>query len=342
MSSHVLIWGGGAIGGTIAGFLAEAGHRIIIVDAAGDHVAAIRRDGLKISGPVKSFVARCDAFTPDELTGSFDLILLAVKAQHTESAVNMLRPHLSQDGAIVSVQNGLNEKIIAEMVGVERTVGCFINFTADYIAPGHIEYGGRGAVVVGEVDGKTRPRTRHIHNLLLDFDSDTKLSDNIFGYLWSKMAFFALLLSQTLSDTPTAEFLDDPKFRPLIHRMVGEVARVADAEGIRLMEFQGFDAASFVKGDIAAMNRSIDDYAEARRGSSKLYSGFWRDLAVRKRPTEVASQSAPIFQAAFEHGVEIPVFTRAVEMIAEIENGQTALNVGLADELLDRIAAERC
>ncbi len=339
MSRPVLVCGAGAIGGTIAGFLADAGHPVIIVDTAADHVAAIRQDGLKISGPVKSFVARCEAFTPDELSGTYDLMLLAVKAQHTESAVNMLRPHLSKAGAVVSVQNGLNEKIIAEIVGVERTIGCFINFTADYIGPGHIEYGGRGAVVVGEVDGKTRTRTKYIHNLLLDFDADTKLSDNIFGYLWSKMAFFALLLSQTLSDTPTAEFLDAPKFRPLIHRMVGEVAKVAYAEGIRLMEFQGFDAGSFISGDKASMNQSIDDYAESRRGSSKLYSGFWRDLAVRKRQTEVGSQSAPIFQVAAKHDVKIPIFTRAVEMISEIEMGQTALSEKLADELLVRIAS---
>ena len=65
---------------------------------------------------------------------------------------------------MVSAQNGLNELAIAEVVGAERTVGAFVNFGADYLEPGVIHYGGRGAVVVGEIDGRITPRVTAIRD----------------------------------------------------------------------------------------------------------------------------------------------------------------------------------
>ena len=74
-----------------------------------------------------------------------DTILLATKAHHTEAAARALRPYLSPSGCVVSAQNGLNELAIAAVVGEARTVGAFVNFGADYMEPGVIMYGGRGA-----------------------------------------------------------------------------------------------------------------------------------------------------------------------------------------------------
>ena len=67
---------------------------------------------------------------------------------------------------MLSAQNGLNEIAIAEMVGPERTMGCFVNFGSDWHGPGQILFGNRGAVVVGEIDGSIRARTREMHALL--------------------------------------------------------------------------------------------------------------------------------------------------------------------------------
>lgn len=328
MFKRILVCGGGAIGGTIAAHLTRARHPVTVVDLVPEHVAAIRARGLRITGPVVQFTATCPAVLPADLNGTFDLVLLAVKAQHTETAVEMVRPHLSPDGAIVSLQNGLNELAIARLVGRDRTIGCFINFGADYIEPGRIEYGGRGPLVVGELDGQITERLKAVLTLLKDFEPRAEATDNIFGYLWSKLAFGMLLVSQTLSDRPTEEFLDDPQWRPMTCRTVGDVAAVAQAEGVKLMMFQGFDAAKFLGNDAAQMNKAIADYAETRRGSTKLYSGIWRDLAVRKRTTEISYQYRPILEAAHRHGLEVPALATAVAMIEAIEADRRELSGG--------------
>src|SRR5438552_9452301 len=161
---HALIWGAGAIGGTLGAYLARAGQDVTFVDTAVEHVDAMTREGLRLTGPIEEFAVRVPAFTPQTLRGKWDEIILATKAHHTDLAVRALLPHLASDGYVVSAQNGLNELAIAEVVGAERTVGAFINFGADYLEPGVIHYGGHGAVVVGEIDGRMTPRVTAIRH----------------------------------------------------------------------------------------------------------------------------------------------------------------------------------
>src|SRR5258708_528523 len=147
-----LIWGTGAIGGTLGADLARARGDPTIVDTLVEHVDAIVRDGLRVTGPIDEFTVRVPAFTPQTLSGTWDEIILATKAHHTDAAVRTLLPYLTAGGHVISAQNGLNELAIAEAVGAERTVGAFVNFGADCLEPGLIHYAGRGAVVVGEID----------------------------------------------------------------------------------------------------------------------------------------------------------------------------------------------
>ena len=123
------------------------------------------------------------AALPQDVSGTFDRVMLCVKAHDTADATRALLPHLAGDGYVVSAQNGLNERVISEIVGVKRTIGCFVNFGADYMEPGIVQYSGRGAVVVGEIDGKETERVRHLHRLLQKFDRDAVLTGNVWGFL---------------------------------------------------------------------------------------------------------------------------------------------------------------
>ncbi len=106
-----LVWGAGAIGGTLGAHLARAGHDVTFVDRAVEHVDAINSAGLRIEGPLAQFVSRTPACTPEQLRGEFEHVVLAVKAQDTESATRELAPHLAANGYVVSAQNGLNSTI---------------------------------------------------------------------------------------------------------------------------------------------------------------------------------------------------------------------------------------
>jgi 2-dehydropantoate 2-reductase len=329
-----LIWGAGAIGGTMGAHLARAGHDVTLVDAVAEHVAAINLAGIRITGPIAEFVAEVPAFTPNQVTGEWNAIMLATKAHHTESAAHSLRPHLSTDGCVISAQNGLNELAIAAVVGAERTIGAFVNFGADYMEPGVIHYGGRGAVVIGEIDGRVTQRVNEIRDAWLDFDARTITTSNIWGYLWGKEAYGAMLFATALTNESIADALAMPAYRDLYIALAREILAVAGARGVAPEGFDGFDPGAYLPtaGHDAAA-RSLDDLVAFNRRSAKTHSGIWRDLAVRKRRTEVDAQLGIVVSLGREAGVPTPLTQRLVELIHDIENGVRAQSLDALDVL---------
>ena len=232
MADAILIWGAGAIGGTLGAAFARAGHDVLLVDTAADHVEAMNRDGLFIEGPVETFRQSVRATLPETVSGRYRRIVLAVKAHHTEDAARRLAPHLADDGFVLSAQNGLNEIALARILGETRVMGCFVNYGADYLAPGRILRGNRAAVVVGEIDGTVRDRTREMHALLQQFEPDAVLTTEIWSYLWGKLGYGALLFGTALTDETIADALASPRHRPVWQALGGEVMAVADAKGV--------------------------------------------------------------------------------------------------------------
>jgi 2-dehydropantoate 2-reductase len=319
----ILIWGAGAIGGTLGAYFARAGEDVLLVDIVAPHVEAIHRDGLVIEGPVEAFTQRLPAVTPDQVEGRFRRVILAVKAHHTAEAVRALLPHLADEGSVLSAQNGLNEILIAEQIGAARTVGCFVNFGADWLEPGRILFGNRATVAVGELDGADTPRVRDYLRLLQIFEPQAVLTPNIWGYLWGKLGYGAILFATALTHASMSENLASERHFPVFHRLGREVMALARARGVQPLGFNGFDPAAFMpEADEAAARRSVADMAEFNRHTAKTHSGIWRDLAVRKRKTEVDAQIAIMVPLGAEAGVPTPTIAQLVALIHDIEEGR--------------------
>lgn len=289
-----------------------------------EHVTAINRSGLRISGPIADFTVSAPAFTPQTVEGTWDTIVLATKAHHTEAAARTLLPHLTAQGCVVSAQNGLNELTIAAVVGEARTVGAFVNFGADYLEPGHILYGGRGTVMIGEAFGKERvtPRVLALRDAWRDFDDRATATPNIWGYLWGKEAYGAMLFATALTNDSIADCLARPEYRGVYIALAREMLAVAAARGVRPEAFDGFDPAAYLPDAPAgAAERSLDELVKHNRKSAKTHSGIWRDLAVRKRPTEVDAQLGAVVSLGREAGVPTPLTERVVGLIHDIERG---------------------
>ncbi len=333
---RTLVWGAGAIGGTLGAYLARAGRDVTLVDTVAAHVEAIARDGLRITGSIDAFTVPVPAFTPGQIAGTWDEIILATKAHHTAEAARALASHLSADGYVVSAQNGLNELEIAAVVGAARTVGAFVNFGADYLEPGVIHYGGRGAVVVGEIDGRVTPRATAIRDTWRAFEPGALVTPNIWGYLWGKEAYGAMLFATALTNESIADALAIPAYRPLYIALAREMLAVAGARSVSPEAFDGFDPLAYShSAPPGAAERSLDALVAHNRTSAKSHSGIWRDLAVRKRPTEVDAQLGIVVTLAAAAGVPTPLTARLVSLIHEIERGERPQ----ALETLDALAA---
>jgi len=331
--------GAGAIGGTIGAHLARAGHDVLLVDAAPDHVEAIDRDGLAIEGRAP-FRVRVPAVTPAGLadacaTRPLEAVLLAVKAQHTRAALEPLASLLGPASFVASMQNGLNERVIAARIGAGRTIGAFVNFGGDYLAPGRILHGGPGALYLGELDGRISPRLERLGAVLRDaFLPDTQLTTNIWGYLWGKLGYSAMLYATATVDEPIADVLADRDNRAFLANLAGEVVRAADAEGVHPEGFDGYEPAAMrftQRRDWAAIHRSFDRLVAFNRASLKQKSGNWRDLAVRRRRTDVDYMTGVVLEAGRTHGLDLPLCARLVALIHEIEEGRPMAPDNLAE-----------
>jgi 2-dehydropantoate 2-reductase len=321
-AERILVWGAGAIGGTVAAYLRRAGVDIAIVDANEAHVQAIRERGLAITGPIDTFTQALPAFTPDEISGVWDMIFLCVKALHTDAASRALEPHLSPHGVVVSLQNGFNELIIAKVVGARRTMGAFINFGADVTAPGVVHFGGRGAVVIGELDGRDTERLARMRRVLQQFEPAAIVTNSIWGYLWGKMAYGALLFATALTDRSIADVLGARQVRPALTALAQDVLAVAAAERVPVMGFNGFEPAAFSRdGAPGAIDASFDAMVAFNRRSAKTHTGVWRDIAIHHRQTECDAQFTPILELARRHGIAVPPLERLVALMREVESG---------------------
>ena len=267
-----VVIGAGAIGGTIGAGLVRDGHAVLFCDTDVDHVRAINERGLTIEGPVEQFSVAARAVTPDGLPDRLPPVLLAVKAHHTEQALGPVAARLGPDAYVVSLQNGLNESVIADAVGSERVVGAFVNFGADYLEPGRILRGNRATFRLGELDGSDSERVRTLAARI----PDAQTTGNIHGYLWAKEAYGVMLFATAVSDLSIADALADAAYRQLFLRLAREVL---DQAPVHPEPFDGFDPAD--------LDASVDRLVQFNRGSAKTHSGIYRDLAVRNRKTEV-------------------------------------------------------
>lgn len=308
----IVIIGAGAIGGAIGSHMFRAGHDILLCDADERHVAEIRKNGLKIEGPVNEFTVRIPAVTPEDLPDTIDHAIVAVKSHHTASAAELLRARLAPGGYVLSVQNGLTADILVEAVGRDRVLSSFVNFGADVMGPGRIMQGNVGTFRVGELDGGAI--TQRVIDLA-DALPYAEPTDNVLGYLWGKEAYGAMLWAGAVSDLSIAETLRRPAYRPLMVSVAREVLAQAP---VKVESFDGFEPDD--------LEGSLDRLVAFNLRSSKSHSGIYRDLAVRKRKTEIDEMLRDV------HG---PIFDKIGELIHDIEQGRRVCEVKNLDELAD-------
>jgi 2-dehydropantoate 2-reductase len=336
----ILVWGAGAIGGTIGVYLHRGEHDVVLVDRDEKHVERIRQDGLSLIGGVE-LCERVPAVTPEEVSGDYDAVLLCVKSQDTLSAIEGVAQHLGSTGYVVGVQNGVSDQEIATVVGADRVIEvCINNFHADYIEPGVINYSKNGRLVLGEPDGRRTPRLEQMRASLNDFSA--LATDNIWGYKWSKASWAAMITATALSNETMSGAIGNAEYQEVYAGLISEVLAVALAAGIKPEPFPGFEPLVFMPGwNLADARASLNRTSAHLRPFPKQHSGPWRDLAVRKRRTEVDAQFVPIHELAANHGVATPLSMLLLRLIHEVEEGSLAQGFAGLDRLMGLVNSTR-
>ena len=335
----ITVIGAGAIGGVIGAYLSQAGFDVTLVDTVAEHVHEMNENGLTICGVRGENTFKVKAVLPEQLSGRQQMVLLSVKAMATRQALEPVLPLLDEHSFVVSMQNGLCEEVISEMVGAQRTVGCFLQFGADYLEPGRVMLAYDFPMYIGELDGSVGERLRRCQSILSHV-MPIKITNNIWGYLWAKMCLGSVYFAAALTELPFSQVLALTHVRPLLASIVKETCGVARGLGVRVEKFKGFDPNLFMEEDLTDAYAQWDQKPDpdSFEGSTlKRFTGIQRDIMVRKRPTEVDWQPGIVVKKASQLGVYAPLNDAIVRMIHEVERAQRVLGVHNLEELLDLV-----
>ena len=129
------IYGAGSLGTILGAYITRNGGSIELINRNKAHVEALRKSGARVTGTV-NFTQQVAAYTPDEMSGEYDIIFLMTKQQQNDEVVTFLKGFLAADGVIVTLQNGLPELGITQIVGEERVLGCTVAWGATMGEPG--------------------------------------------------------------------------------------------------------------------------------------------------------------------------------------------------------------
>jgi len=239
---------------------------------------------------------------------------------------------------VVSFQNGFNIERIAKYVPLKQIIGGVPNYTSALVDPGHLEFTAEGWAHIGEMDGTTTDRLRHLEWLLSRLTT-VEVITNIVGEIWAKQAHMCMIVMTALVDGPISDILAHERCRRMGAVIVREAIQVAKAAGVTVSEkMQIYDAKT--PEETRRLMKYLEDmgarWSHRRPDREKLVkkaSGIWWDIVYRKRKSETTELAGAVVNKAKELGVPVPANERLVEMIYEIEDGKRKLGWHNIDEL---------
>lgn len=322
------IYGAGSLGTVLGAYMTKNGQEVELVNRNKAHVEALRKNGARITGTV-DFTTPVNAITPDEMQGPYDVIFLMTKQLFNDEVVAGLKPLLSEDGVIVTFQNGLPEPGIAKIVGQNRTIGCVVEWGATLLEPGHCVLTSEPDSLsfhMGGMEGISEKQLNTVKELLEKM-CPVELEDNLLGARWSK-----LLINATFSGIGTVvggtfgDVYATKLGRKIAVRCMKECIDVGHAAGTTFTPVQGKDLTKLfyykngLKKAFAMFLLPI-----AMKKHAAIEPSMLQDLR-NKKPCEIDAINGVVCRYGREYNVPTPVNDKIVEIVKKEQAGELSLS----------------
>ena len=292
--------GGGAVGCYYGGMLARAGHEVTLI-ARPQHVAAVRRDGLRME--TRSFDERVQVAADSEASAvaGADLVLFCVKSMDTEAAGAQMAPYLDQGALVLCLQNGVDNADRLRGVLPGHSVAAAVVYVATEMAgPGHVKHHGRGELVI-----EPAARSSEVAQALAAAGVPTEISENVRGALWAKLILnCAYNAVSAIAQRPYGENVRGEGIPEVMRDVVAECLAVARAEGVQ------------VPDDIDAAVRRIAETMPTQ------FSSTAQDLARGKR-SEIDFLNGLVMRRGQALGIPTPA-NRVLWALVKLIEGKQA------------------
>lgn len=312
------ILGAGSLGLLVSGYLARAGHEVVVVGKP-EQAALLMERGVEVVAP-SGFKARVQAASRPEDAGPADYLIVTVKTRDTTAALDRVAG--VPFGAVLSLQNGMaKDAQLAERYGLPSVIGAATILGATLLEPGRTQHTMSGVTYFGELDGSHSDRVERLGAAFNEAGMKTEVPESILSAEWSKLC--QIVPAALLSTASRLEYYKVCKSRELAELFVTithECAAVAKACGVEVGDYQGFPIRSIVE---APFEKAVEMILS--RGASLEQSGqtsvrisMLQDV-LKGRKTEVEETAGYVVQRAREHGVAIPNVEFGYRVVRGIE-----------------------
>lgn len=298
------IVGTGAIGGFYGGILAKNGHDVHFLFNS-EYNAAVEH-GLIVNSVKGNFVINpINAYNSVDSMPKCDVILVALKTTMQKRIVDMIRPLLKEDSAVVLLQNGLGmEAELAEVLPSTVSIGGGMAFIcSNRVAPATINHLDYGSLIVGVESGNPMKIQKFCTNIN-EGGIECEFVEDLNFYRWRKLVWNIPYNGMTVVlNTTTDKLMQNPASRQLVYDIMLEVLQGADACGAHISQ------------DFADRMMDMTDAMKPYNPSMKLdYDN--------NRPMEIEYMYSNPIKAAAKCGVElkkIKVLEQQLRFISSVQ-----------------------
>ena len=318
------IYGAGSMGTILGAYITKNGGRIDLINHNREHIAALRERGAHITGNV-DFIQPVVAYTNDMMSGRYDIFFLTTKQLNNDQVVRYLKGFLAEDGVIVSLQNGIPELGIEQIVGPEHVLGCTAAWGATMTGPGVSELTSSPDALtfqLGSLSPYPNPHIQDVKNIL-SLMGPVIVDPNFIGTRWSKLLINASFSgSSTVLGSTFGEAILNHKSRKIVQALIKECIDVCTKADIQFEPVQGKDIVKLLDYH-NALKKAFSFYVLplTMRKHFQLKASMLQDIEQGKK-TEVDAINGVVSSYGRKVGCPTPMNDRVVELIHKIENGE--------------------
>jgi 2-dehydropantoate 2-reductase len=297
------IIGAGALGSVLGGLLFEGGVDVVLIERDADEVAYVREHGLWLEGVSGERRLHPNIVAAAAEGTTVDLALVLVKSYDTASAAQTVEKVLADDGAVMTLQNGIGNFEALSAVFPGRVLLGTTTIGAMTLGKGRFRHTGLGQTHFGEADGVVRERTGTVAAALEKMNAGPiHVVDNAVGCVWSKLIINAAINAPaTLLKVRNGDLPSTDAGSRLIHDVVEECLGIVRAKNVRLI----FD-------DPEARVRSVCE------GTAPNVNSMLQDI-LAGRHTEIDFINGALAREADAVGLAAPVNRTLALLIAALE-----------------------
>ena len=330
-----MIYGAGSLGTVLGAFITKAGTDIDLVNRNQTHVDALNTKGALVLGGI-NLSQKVHAMTPDQLKGEYDIVYLLTKQQQNIEAAKIIKPHLKEDGILVTLQNGIPEGPLEDIFGKGKVMGCTVEWGATLKAPGICQFTSdpspeKLSFQTGKPSEMDEEKFREAVRVLC-LMGPVHIQENFSGVRWSKLLVNATFAGiGTVMGGTFGDVANTRKAQKVASLCVKECIDTAHAAGIEFTDVQGINISKLFYFTNPLKKRFVEFLLPfVMKKNGNIEPSMLQDLKKGKH-CEVDFINGEVCRWGRKYGIPTPINDKIVEIIKKEETGSLPISADNLD-----------